>query len=362
MRTIWVRLAVLCALLAAIPAFAGTPLTVDVDGQTYSTGYLGPQPALGGRIYNEEFKNVTFDDLPDRWCAWDLGLVPPIRDQGSCGSCWAHARTRSLEIAKAVAGVAPLPNQTNLAEQDLVANDRSAAGCGGGYMGSDFEKEQGVTTEEVCPYTARNTACRSAGKKDTFAVSWMYIGGRSGPSSDAEVAAAMMKYGSVYNTTAAGGSGYNTDANGNFRSCGSHGINHMTNYTCFEKRGNELWFLMDNSWGTGWGMDGKGWMKRGCNQTAVGSESVAVVTVDGPGPQPAIVLKVPFEVVTTKGVPVHLGVEIQDGVTYSWQDAGVTSSGNMAWIRADKSKVITATAVNSKGARISKTTNIIVQE
>jgi hypothetical protein len=230
--TLWlVLMSALPAIAQEVPAEAG-PFAVRVGLKTYYTGFLGHQPALGGKVF-EVASPEELADLPDEYDVATTGCLPAIRNQGSCGSCWAFSKVASDEVSECLNNnrLSPL----DFSEQDHVANDRTAYGCGGGFMGFDLEKDAGITLESACPYTARNSSCRSD-PKAMRATSWVYIGDPANGPTDEQVAAAILKYGSVSVTTAAGGAGYDTNANGDFIGCNARGINHMTNYVAFKKR------------------------------------------------------------------------------------------------------------------------------
>ena len=93
----------------------------------------------------------------------------PVKDQGSCGSCWAFTSNSALEgTIAAKTGKAP----ERISEQHLV--DCSGAtgngGCNGGWMSSAWRYQQlyGAFTNEVYPYTARDEACIESGKTPYF--------------------------------------------------------------------------------------------------------------------------------------------------------------------------------------------------
>lgn len=89
------------------------------------------------------------------------GKVSGVKNQGSCGSCWAFSATAAMESAYLIKG-----QSVNLSEQQLVDCSRPYGnqGCNGGWMDSafDFAQEKGLTTTDKYPYVARDQACKIA--------------------------------------------------------------------------------------------------------------------------------------------------------------------------------------------------------
>jgi C1A family cysteine protease len=88
--------------------------------------------------------------------------VSPIKNQGSCGSCWAFSATGILESWLLLKG-----QTVSLSEQQLVDCSRGKPyhneGCNGGfnYQGLAYVKDKGITTTSAYPYTAKDGACKT---------------------------------------------------------------------------------------------------------------------------------------------------------------------------------------------------------
>ncbi|KAJ7957816.1 Cysteine proteinase [Quillaja saponaria] len=103
-------------------------------------------------------------DLPADFDWRDHGAVTPIKDQGSCGSCWAFSTVGALEGSNFL----ETGELVSLSEQQLVDCDHECdpeeygscdAGCNGGLMTNAFEytlKAGGLEREKDYPYTGRD--------------------------------------------------------------------------------------------------------------------------------------------------------------------------------------------------------------
>lgn len=94
-------------------------------------------------------------DLPQYWDWRDVGGVTPVKNQGSCGSCWTFSTVGCVESHYLI----KFGQFRNLSEQQLVdcAADFDNHGCNGGLPSHAFEyihSTSGLTTEDQYPYTA----------------------------------------------------------------------------------------------------------------------------------------------------------------------------------------------------------------
>ena len=194
---------------------------------------------------------VTFD-----WSDLAKNYVTPVRNQSSCGSCWAFAAAGALEsyvlIKNNLVG-----QDINLSEQVLVSCS-GAGSCGGGSIGSasNYIRDKGLPLEDCFPYTATNNLCSSACyayQSGTYRIqSWAYVATTS--VSVEAIKNALVTYGplvttmDVYADFFSYRTGVYSYASGAYQ--GGHAIlivGYDDAAQCFKAK---------NSWGTGWGEAG----------------------------------------------------------------------------------------------------------
>lgn len=244
-------------IFAASMLFSGIAIGQFQTGPNWVTEYLESGGSiedvtglLGETPDPNKFKSVKMvREIPSYW-DWRevVGGLQPIRNQGSCGSCWAFAATAVLESVLAIDGYG---FNNDLAEQTPVSTCSSSGSCAGGYFTVfNYLQNQGLPWEDQDPYQARNTRCKQ-GLTPAYKIhDWFYVGSGSSPTVE-EIKSAILRYGPVA-----------VDVNGSFGSyrsgiydnCNSYGTNHMVTIEGWSDQG-EYW-IMRNSWGRGWGEDG----------------------------------------------------------------------------------------------------------
>jgi C1A family cysteine protease len=230
-----------------------------VDGLK-ATGYKGVL-----KKDDMPYKTILVDqkELPETYDYRNQpGILNPVRDQKSCGSCWSFAITATLESAAAKQLGRSL---TDLSEQHMVSCDTQSYGCGGGFMDSaDFVVRNGLTGEKSFPYTARNTKCKSGLPVVEKATKYYLIGSaKKGPTKE-QIKTALIQYGPVFVTVEAGSAGWEGSTK-EVTSCKKRGVtNHMVVVVGYDKTG----WIIRNSWGSAWADKGYAHIGYGCDLVA----------------------------------------------------------------------------------------------
>jgi cathepsin L len=133
----------------------------DLSVKEFSRIYNGYN-MVENRVRNVITSSKLNISLPETWDWRTRGAVTGVKNQGQCGSCWSFSATGSTEGAHFL----KTGRLVSLSEQNLV--DCSTAegneGCNGGLMDWAFEyiiKNRGIDTESSYPYTATGpNACK----------------------------------------------------------------------------------------------------------------------------------------------------------------------------------------------------------
>lgn len=215
--------------------------------------------AKSGPFKRQEGNHVIFDAsqyafTPDSKDWVSEGAVTPVKNQGSCGSCWAFSTTGSLEGANKLqsGGDGIL---ASLSEQELVDCSKSAGnmGCNGGLMDNAFKwiKSNGLCLESAYPYTGQDGTCKKSRcqAKISTIKSWTDV------SSEEDLATAVGNEGPV---------SIAVDANAKWQLytggvmssmfCPKNSLDHGVLAVGYDQ--SAKYWKIKNSWGTTWGEAG----------------------------------------------------------------------------------------------------------
>jgi len=197
---------------------------------------------------------VLKDNLPASkdWSMYDT----PIKNQATCGSCWAMA---------AVALVENLGKQTGLSEQDLseqviVSCVGNGTGCGGGSSDQALKyiKDKGLPPEDCYRFSATNGNCNSKCQTPRFLekVSQVEINVTNGSPTVDQLRSALQKGPFVVYLDAYSDFGDYRGGIYKYRSGICNQCGHLVLLVGYND--SERYFRIKNSWGTSWGEQGYG--------------------------------------------------------------------------------------------------------
>ena len=172
----------LAALLPATARAQSYPTLTQIQSAASDSGWTAGSNPIWNLTWAQKAKRLGFivpssdeDDLGPRShvvpadslpASWDWrnvngsSYVSSVKDQGSCGSCWAYAACGALESLREIRNDTGCAIE-NLSEQFLVSCCKANSGCSGGNAPGTANclRDTGTVSQACFPYTASDDPC-----------------------------------------------------------------------------------------------------------------------------------------------------------------------------------------------------------
>jgi C1A family cysteine protease len=228
----------------------------------FRLGLIKPTPTGKERVLSLQVPPTGLPTGLD-WRSNGGNFVTPVRDQGSCASCWAFATTGALESYILIKD--NLPGINDDRAEEILLSCGGGGTCNGGAVesASDYIRDTGLPPESYFPYTASSDddTCSNAlmgWESHVYkVVSWSWV--NTGEVSIDATKNALYTYGPlvapmiVYDDFYSYKDGIYEYTTGNYQ--GAHAVL-TVGYQDDLSVGGGGYFIVKNSWGTLWGQGG----------------------------------------------------------------------------------------------------------
>ncbi|EPS60205.1 hypothetical protein M569_14597, partial [Genlisea aurea] len=266
----------------------------DLTRSEFGGRYLGFSPSGHDLLIRKNrgsgsYRSRNYSAVPSSIDWRKKGAVTGIKDQGSCGACWSFSATGAIEgINQIVTG-----SLVSLSEQELIDCDHSYnQGCNGGLMDYAYEfilKNKGIDTEEDYSYKGRDASCsqNKLNKRVVTIDSYVDI-----PEKNEQMLLEAVASQPVSVGISGGDAPFQFYSQGIFTGPCSTSLDHAVLIVGYDSKNGKDYWIVKNSWGKSWGMDGYMYVQRNTgNQNGICEinmmASYPVKTNPNPSPSPS---------------------------------------------------------------------------
>ncbi|XP_075399748.1 cathepsin O isoform X1 [Tenrec ecaudatus] len=257
-------------------AFYGINQFSHLFPEEFKAIYLRSQSSKYPRYPADVQISIPNISLPVRFDWRDKHVVTQVRNQQMCGACWAFSVVGAVESACAIKGEA----LETLSVQEVIACSYNNFGCGGGSTLNALnwlkKTQVKLVRDSEYPFTAQDGLCQFFSSTH----SGISIKGYSAydfSDQEEEMAKALLTFGPLVVVVDA--VSWQDYLGGIIQHhCSSGEANHAVLITGFDKTGSIPYWIVRNSWGNSWGVDGYAHVKMGANICGI-AECVSTVYV-----------------------------------------------------------------------------------
>jgi len=192
------------------------------------------------------------------WRTAKPAVVSPVKDQGSCGSCWAFATAETVESSLAIA----TGNLTILSPQNVVSCTPNPDHCGGtggcngaiAELGFDYIKNKGIATEADWPYKQTTGICNESAHTKVATVGGCV---KLGENNYTDLLTAVATIGPI--AVSVDASRWSSYSKGIYNGCDTEkdfDIDHAVQLVGYGTESGTDYWIVRNSWGPNWGEAG----------------------------------------------------------------------------------------------------------
>ncbi len=260
-----------------IPREAPVMLPV-LGGHIAETGYIPPEMDLAHLDGSSARTAMARQALPSSWDWRTAGGMTPVKNQGSCGSCYTFAAIADAESYALIDESIIYNFSENNAKEcnwrevndwrDVYKNDWGSCDGGNYWMLTTLFSTKGLVLEADDPYVASDVACNGCVPYQKTLLDWRIVSGNIAPTTDV-LRQYVHDYGpiatSMYVDDTQGFDGtYTGTCTLSYPSRGSSnhavvivGWSDALDPVCGSSTSDPVsGWIVRNSWGSGWGDDG----------------------------------------------------------------------------------------------------------
>jgi cathepsin F len=212
---------------------------------------------------------------PNKFDWRPLGAVTAVKNQEQCGSCWAFSTTENIESVWMLKHGVTNSSMKPLSPQQIVDCDNSDGGCNGGNPPTAYEyviSAGGMEDNADYPYKAVNQNCQfNAAKVVAKIASWQYACSYWEEST---------LQSNLYNhappsicVDAANWQDYQGGVMTGWECAWVNMLDHCVQAVGYDLTASTPFWIVRNSWGTGWGENGYIRLEYGVNACGLTNEA-----------------------------------------------------------------------------------------
>jgi cathepsin F len=229
----------------------------DMSRQEFRAKYLMKK----GMIKNHKTLSAdqvlvpTVKATVDRFDWRDKGAVTSVKDQKQCGSCWAFSATENIESVWILGGHGD-NKSIILSPQQIVDCDDDDTGCDGGDTPTAFnyvKKAGGLESEKSYPYRGHDGDCKFKVSSVVAKISGFKYATTN--SDETTMKGNLVSYAPLSICVDAANWQFYNGGILTPRDCGTD-LDHCVQLIGFDATTSHNYWMVRNSWGTDWGIDG----------------------------------------------------------------------------------------------------------